>query len=156
MTADDDTATLHTLRRTGRKPLRFTGWQVIEAVGAGAPAKLWHDINIYRTVEGTVVVELIARRQDAGERDLFRVESFPDAQAAAAWLEGYRFADDVPVPAGLSSAEMGLPWAVLHAVQLRQQLGRIEENYRALLSEVFAALDVADQADAPPALSSAA
>lgn len=156
MTADDETITLHTLRRTGRKPLRFKGWQIIEAVGAGTQAKLWHDINIYRTVAGAVVVELIARRQAADERDLFRVESFPDAQAAAGWLEGYRFADDVPVSAGLSSAEMGLPWAVLHAVQLRQQLSRIEENYRALLSEVFAALDVVDQADASPALSSAA
>lgn len=146
MSADDDTtATFHTLQRTGHKPLRFKGWHAIEAVGTCEQAKLWHDINIYRTVDETVVVELIARRQAAGERDLFRVEAFADAQAAASWLEAYRFADDVPVPAGLSSVEMGLPWAVLHAVQLRQLLSRIEENYRALLSEVFTALDVTDQ-----------
>lgn len=145
MSADDDsTATLHTLQRTGHKPLRFRGWHTIEAVGTGGQAKLWHDINIYRTVDETVVVDLIARRQAAGERDLFRVEAFGDAEAAANWLEAYRFADDVPVPVGLSSGDMGLAWAVLQAVQLRQVLSRIEENYRALLSEVFAALDVAD------------
>jgi hypothetical protein len=141
-----------TLRRTGRKPIRFEGWQLIEAAGSDGRSPIWYDLNLYRTTAGGIVVELVARRQAMGHQDLFRVKTFEDLDTAAGWLEGYGYAEDVPVPPGMSAAETALPWAVLQAVQLRQCLERIEADYHALLSEVFAALDLSDPAEAPARL----
>jgi hypothetical protein len=136
----------HTLRRSGRKAVRFEGWQA----GSSCDRHVWHDLNIYRTVSGSIVVELIARRAMADHHDLPQVRVFDDLATAANWLEAYRPAESAPIPAGLGAAETALPWAVLQAVQLRQRMDRIELDYHALLSEVFAALDLTEPAEPPP------
>ncbi len=145
--ADQEAPATFTLRRTGRKAVRFDGWQLIEAVGSNTGRHVWNDLNIYRTVKNCVVVELIARRSGPDHHDIFQVKTFEDMAAAAAWLEAYRAAEDVPIPAGLGEVDTALPWAVLQAVQLRQTIDRIEADYHALLSEVFAALDLTDPAE---------
>jgi hypothetical protein len=136
-----------TLRRTGRKAVRFEGWQLIEAIGSDGNRPVSHDLNVYRTVKGCIVVELIARRNGSEHQDVSRVKTFEDLTAAAAWLESYRSADDVPIPAGLGAVDTALPWAVLQAVQLRQCIDRLEADYQSLVSEVFAALDLTDPAE---------
>ena len=143
---DAPPATL-TLRRTGRKAVRFDGWQLIEAIGSDGSRPVWHDLNVYRTVKGCIVVELIVRRGQPDQQDAAQVKTFEDMAAAAAWLEAYRPSDDVPIPPGLGGTEVALPWAILQSVQLRQSIDRLEADYRALLSEVFAALDLTDPAD---------
>jgi hypothetical protein len=140
-------AAQYTLRRTGRKPIRFDGWQLVEAVGATVAGHVRHDLNVYQTVQGSYVVELIVRREMPDYQDLYRVKTFEDLSAAAAWLEAHPAGDDVPIPDGLANLDTALPWAVLHSVQLRQCIDRIEADYHALLSEVFAALDLVDPAE---------
>ena len=140
-------ATTHTLRRTGRKAVRFDGWQLVEAIGSDGSRPVWHDLNVYRTVKGCIVVELIVRHGQPDRQDMFRVKTFDDLNAAAAWLEAYRCADDVPIPAGLGAVDTALPWAVLQSVQLRQSIDRLEADYHGLISEVFAALDLTDPAE---------
>jgi len=148
---EQESAATYTLRRTGRKAVRFEGWQLIEAIGSDAGRHVWHDLNVYRTAKGCIVIELIARRNLPDHQDLFHVKTFGDLAAAASWLETYRSADDVPIPAGLGEMDVALPWTVLQAVQLRQSIDRLEADYQALLSEVFAALELTDPADAQPA-----
>jgi len=144
-------AVTYTLRRTGRKAVRFEGWQLIEAIGSDKGRHVWHDLNVYRTAKGCIVVELIARRNLPDHQDVFHVKTFDDLTASAAWLETYRSADDVPIPTGLGEVDVALPWSVLQAVQLRQSISRLESDYQALLTEVFAALDLTDSAEAQPA-----
>jgi hypothetical protein len=144
----DAPASTFTLRRTGRKAVRFDGWQLIEAIGSDGGRPVWHDLNVYRTAKGCVVAELIVRRTAPDQQDVVHVKTFADLQEAAAWLEAYRAANDVPIPPGLGGNDVALPWAVLQAVQLRQSIDRLEADYRALLSEVFAALDLTDPAEA--------
>ncbi len=115
---------------------------MIEATGADSGRPVWHDLNIYRTTKGAIVVELTAKRALPDHQDVAHVKTFDDLDAAATWLEAYRTVDDVPVPPGLGSGDAALPWAVLQAVQLRQSIDRLEGDYRTLLSEVFAALDL--------------
>jgi hypothetical protein len=145
---DDDSASPYTLRRTGRRAVRFEGCHLLEAMGPTEGRQVWHDLNLYRTRAGSIVVELIVRRSVPDRNDTARVETFADLQAAAAWLEAYCPADDATIPAGLGAADTPLPWAVLQAVQLRQRVERIEMDYRALLSDVFAAMDITDPAGA--------
>jgi hypothetical protein len=142
-----EAAVVHTLRRTGRKAVRFDGWQLVEALGGVAGRQVWHDLNLYRTVAGGFVVELIVRHQQPDRHEVRRVEIFNDLAAAAAWLEAYSPADDAMVPPGLAAADTPLPWAVLLAVQLRQRVEQIELDYRSMLSDVFAAIDLTDPAE---------
>lgn len=145
--AEHSSSTTYTLRRTGRKAVRFDGWQLVEAIGSAGNRTVWHDLNVYRTVEDHIVAELIVRRNHPDHQEVVHVKTFSDLTAAALWLEDYRSADDVPIPPGLSDGDVALPWAVLQAVQLRQSIDRVEADYRALLSEVFAALDLTDPAE---------
>jgi len=147
------TMDLHTLRRTGRKALRFSGHQIVEAKGAGFShddgASLWYDLSIYRSAAQAVIVELIARRTQLSEQDMFRAESFPTLQDAAAWLENYACAQDVPIPAALAVGAGPMAMSVLQAVQLRQRIARIHDEYQGLLSDVFEALDITDDEPQP-------
>ncbi len=147
---DQSQAESFTLRRTGRKALRFQGWQLIEATASGLGRSVWHDLNLYRTTRHSVVVELIARRSDPDQKDIVHVQTFADLDAAAAWLESYRTAEDIPVTTVLDNDSTPLAWAVLHSIRLRQMLDRLESDYRILLTEVFAALDLTDPPDAAP------
>ena len=135
---------LFTLRRTGRKAVKFTGWQMVEAAGAGDTAPMWYDLRLYRSDTNQIIVELVARRRHLDEQDLCRVEIFDTLAAASAWLETYACANDVPVPGALVDGAAPMAAAVLHAVQLRQRIARIGEEFQSLLSDVFEVLNVTD------------
>jgi hypothetical protein len=142
---DESPIQTFTLRRTGRRPLRFQGWQMVEAAGYTPAAKVWYDINIYQTVGGAVVVEAVAHRAAIGERDVTHIQICSSLGEAAEWLEGYSPATDVAIAPSLVQGETPLALAALQAVQLRQRMFRIEEDYRVLVSEVLAGLDVTEQ-----------
>ncbi len=144
----DDSATSFKLRRTGRKAVCFDGWQLVEAFGGGQGKDVWHDLNLYRTGQDRIVVELIVRTTLPDQQDLHRVNTFGSLAEAAAWLEAYRAAEDAPIPTSLSQASIALPWAMLQAVHLRHNIERIDADYRTMLSEVFMALDLCDPAEA--------
>ena len=129
---------------TGRKAVRFTGWQLVEAQGAIDTGRLRYDLAIYRSDVGKIIVELIARRRCLDEQDLSRVEIFESLVAASDWLEAYSCSDDIPVPASLADGDVPMALSVLQAVQLRQRIARIEGDYKDLLSDVFEALDITD------------
>ena len=133
-----------TLRRTGRKAVRFNGWQVVDARGVGEPGTMWYDLAMYRSDTQAIVVELIARRHALDEQDMCRVEIFSDMDAAAVWLESYACGTDVPIPASLAQEDGPVAMAVLRAIQLRQRIARIHDDYQGLVSDVFDALDMTD------------
>jgi hypothetical protein len=136
-----------TLRRTGRKPVRFAGWKMVEAVGGGETAPLHYDLAIYRTTGNHFLCELIARRAGVEAQDIFRVESFAALDPLTQWLQSHDCATDVPVPSCLAAQDGPLALAVLHAVRLRDTIARIEGEYQDLLSDVFAAIGVTDAPD---------
>ena len=140
-----------TLRRTGRKPVRFTGWKMVEAQGAPGGAKLYYDLTVYRTSAAHFVAELIARRNLLDAADLCRVESFASLTELADWLENFACAQDVPVRPGLNAPDLPLALAMLQAVHLRDVIALVGEDYQDLLSDVFEALDLTDAPSASPA-----
>jgi hypothetical protein len=139
-----------TLRRSGRKAVRFSGWRMVEALGAGEAGSLWYDLSVYRSDTGDIIVELVARRRLLEEQDICRVEVFDTLASAASWLEAYPCASDVPIPATLAAGDGPMASVVLQAVQLRQRLERISDEYHGLLSDVFEVLDLSDVATPEP------
>ncbi len=143
--------TLRTLRRTGRKAVRFTGWHILEALGTPDPGNIFYDLSLYRSVSESIVVELTVRRSAMDEQDVSRVEVFASLGEAATWLEAYPCAGDVPVPPSLATGDAPMATTVLQALQLRQRIARITDEYHSLLSDVFEALDITENAGAETA-----
>lgn len=139
----------YTLRRTGRKPLRFKGVKLLETAAddqaAASAAPLGYDITIYKTSDGKWVLELAARRARCAAQDMQRVECFHDLEMLAQYLQTYCCAQDVPVPSALASGSLPLAVAALQAVQLRETIARIEDEYHTLLSDIFEALELSEE-----------
>jgi hypothetical protein len=135
------------LKRTGRTAVEFDGWQLVEAIGPSRGKQVWHDLNIYRTEQDLIVVELIARAGLPDQHDTYHVNTFQDLAEGASWLEAYNASDDAVIPAGLNVTDTVLHLAILQAVQLRHQMDRIDNDYRTMLSDVFMALDLVEPAD---------
>jgi hypothetical protein len=133
-----------TLRRTGRKAVRFHGRQLVEAAGPKTERDVWHDLNIYATTEEHIVVELIVRRNPMDRQDIHCVKTFNNLSEAASWLQCYDPTDHAPIPLSFGVVDTALPWAVMQAVHLRQTIDRICIDYRSLLTEVFMALDLTE------------
>lgn len=142
-----------TLRRTGRRPLRFQGWQLVEASGHVAGVPVWHELNLFQTQAGAIVTELVIRRPGLKERDLNRVTVHDDLSAAAGWLEEQDPVADIPPSVDLDGGG-GMAAAAFQIVALRQLCGRVERDYRALVADVLYALGIVDTADAAAGRSS--
>ena len=140
--AADEPMSTFKLKRTGRRAVRFDGWQLVEAFCSSQGKDVWHDLNLYRTERTQIVVELIARTSLADHQEVCQVHTFETLTAAAIWLEAYNAADDAPIPLSLSQSGTALPWAMLQAVHLRHNIERIVADYRSMLSDVFMALDL--------------
>jgi hypothetical protein len=140
----------YTLRRTGRRAVRFIGWQIVEVHGIEVPTSgrvadtMWYDLAIFRSIADAVIVELTARRMQPGEQANHYVEAFSSLQDAASWLESYDCANDVTVPQELAVGHDPIALSILQAVQLRQRIASIRDDYRGMLSDVFDALDITD------------
>jgi hypothetical protein len=132
------------LRRTGRKPMRIEGALLVEAASSAEPGLMRHEVRLYRTRRGQIVVELATRREPLGAADIERAESLPDLATAAAWLETHDCAADLPVPPDLTDKDKSLAAAALQAVALRQHAARVRDEYACLISDVFGALGIAE------------
>jgi hypothetical protein len=139
-------STLHKLRQTGRRMVSFEGWQIVEATGGQLSSPVWHELNLYQTVDEKVVVELKTRFQLPEDHDRACVRTFHDLEAAAGWLIQYEAAGDVPLPVTLTIADRSLAWVALASVHLRQLMEKVDLDYKSLLSEVFLALDLSEPA----------
>jgi hypothetical protein len=124
--------------------MRIEGWLLVEAASAAEPGLMYYELRLYRTRRGQIVIEMTARREAVGAADIDMAESLPDLAATAAWLETYNCAGDLPVPQAMTDNDKPLATAALQAVALRQQAARVRDEYACLLSDVFAALGIAD------------
>jgi len=145
--ASDLTATPQrfSLRRSGRKPVRFSGAKILETAATPDAAPLHYDLAIYKTDTNRLVLELVTRRGGVAAQDVTRVECFDTLDDLAHFLQSYCCAEDVPVPPGLANQDVPLAVAALHAVRLRDTIARIEDEYRALLSDVFEVLGIGEE-----------
>lgn len=133
----------HKLTRTGNVPLAFAGEQLARESGrwhAGVEQNRWHEITVYKTAAGRVVVAITYRTLWQGETDYHAVEVVDDLRAAAAVLRAY-------VPAeyllGYPPALEGTQFALKQA-RLQRSL---EDRYRDAVTAVLDALDITEHVD---------
>lgn len=129
-----------TLRRSGARPLTFTGRLVSRHSGERAGAAQWHELSLYETEEGGFVADIRVMGETHGNAGQFHVASFNELEEALRFFEGHDarrdVVSDIPIEdAGLSPAEL-----MVHAATLKVRVAEAVSGYRAVLSAFLTAL----------------
>lgn len=133
-----------TVKRSGKKPLRFRGVQLAEATSWRLGSPLWHEIALYRRTRGDVVAAVTVFKKAAQERDVFRAESFGSLEEAALFLEGYDPTGDLTPGFDPDDPSLGAAQLALCAAGLRQRAEQTQRDYQALLGDLLYQLDLTE------------
>ncbi|SFK71181.1 hypothetical protein [Falsiroseomonas stagni] len=129
-----------TLRRSGARPLSFTGRLVSHHSGERAGANQWHELRLYETDEGGFVADIRVLGETHGNAGQFHVATFNELEEALRFFETHDarrdVVSDIPIEdAGLSPAEL-----MVHAATLKVRLAEAVSGYRAVLSAFLTAM----------------
>lgn len=130
---EDETHEIHTLPRTGNRPLEFEGEPLAEASSHshdGATSARWHELAIYRTGGGKYVVAIGYRTRWQGEHNHDEVLVEDTAEGAAEIIRS-------TVP---TTHLIGYPLGEQYAEKQARIERAICAAYEAAASEVLAAL----------------
>lgn len=139
--ADDVASAEHTLRRTGARPVSFRGVQVCAASSEPVRAPFWYEVNLFRLVDGSFVVDIRRLSRDGREspkHTVLRAESF---DAAATALETYDPTRDLRAPNGFDDPGVSAADLTFQALGLRARIDEARAQYGALVGEVLADLE---------------
>ncbi|WP_439551161.1 hypothetical protein [Falsiroseomonas sp.] len=129
-----------TLRRSGARPLSFTGRLVSRHSGERAGASQWHELSLYETDEGGFVADIRVLGETHGNAGQFHVATFNELEEALRFFEAHDarrdVVSDIPIDdAALSPAEL-----MVHAATLKVRLAEAVSGYRAVLSAFLTAM----------------
>ncbi len=130
-----------TLRRTGGRPVRFSGIELCTAMSFGPGAPFWYELNIFRTSNQKFVVDVRHFTKRDGDKDrftVFTVDTFDDAMHL---LETYDAAVDIRVDLPVDDDSVPLAELGLHAASLRLRIGEARRQFRQLVGEILYELD---------------
>ncbi len=129
-----------TLRRSGARPLSFTGQQLGQRSGRRAGAARWHELNLFQMDDGRYVADIRALTQGGGAEDQFHVHVADTLDAAIAVFEHHDARQDVQ--AGFELDEPGRAPAELMALAaaLRYRIAEAVSSYRGNVAVFLAEL----------------
>ena len=134
---------LQRLRRTGAGPMLFNGRTIATMSGVTPALPFWYEINLHRSVIGTVLTDVRLFHKASGLADLFRVAEHDDLDAAVAHLESYAAARDAVVPQQVMQAASSADLAIAVA-QLQLHVDQLCGHFAAVLGELLYALTPAE------------
>ncbi len=132
-----------TLRVTGGKPMQIHAELMAECTSRTDGAPTWHDLVLYRQDGGGYALSLTTCRGPQGLSDVCRARSFATLDPALDWIE--QFDPTADLCADIDSADRRISTAdiALRAASLRQQADRVDQQYRAMVGELFYQLEIA-------------
>ncbi|MEM7568210.1 MAG: hypothetical protein AAF337_00305 [Pseudomonadota bacterium] len=129
------------LRRTGKKPLRFSGVCLCEATGYTRGGSFWYEVGLYRReTRGFVAsVRLFTKSQGAQDRhSAVRVDSL---SAALDYLESYDVTADVRGSIKNQAKTAAPAQDMLRAARLRGAIARYQLAYDSVCTHVLYDMD---------------
>lgn len=131
------------LRRSGGRPVSFSGRLLARRSGLRPGAAVWHELSLFQTDDGRFVAEIRAatRAQDGGAQ--FRVHIADTLEDALACFEQYDPRGDVPAGFEIDDAALSPIELLAHAAALRFRIADSVTQYRAVLGMFLADLNAA-------------
>lgn len=126
----------YTVRRTGSPALEFTGELLASSTSGGRDANRWHELRLYQTKGGKLVLAIEYRTRWEGEKDHFHAV-VTDRDQVAGELEMYEPTGNV----------MGFPpGAQYEAKQARLELG-LRAAYAEAVTELLDQAGITEQVE---------
>jgi hypothetical protein len=126
-------ATQHTLRKSGGRPLSFTGRQL--GHHRGARAALWHELNLYQTDEGSYVAEIRVCTAAGAGSDQFHLLVAEDLEPILSFFESYDARQDVSADFALDDPALTPAELLVQAAGLRYRLADAVNRYKSAVGQ---------------------
>lgn len=128
---------VHALKRTGARPFLFNGTTVATVCGVTPALPFWYELNVHRTVIGTVVSDIRLFHKSPDLPDLFWVAEHDGLDEAIDRFERYEPAGDVAVPREMSTPAGSAAELALATARLQLRVDQVTQHYRALVGELL-------------------
>ena len=125
------------LKRSGERPLQFTGTEVCNAMGHSLGTSLWFELNIYRASNDFYVTNVRMFWKSPSEKDQHIVASHDSLDEAISYLEGMDLRKLVASQVDVSSTSKTTAEIIFEAAELRQKIDVAERQYRSVLGDVL-------------------
>ncbi len=127
-------ASVFTLRKSGSRPVSFSGRHAGFASGYRAGTPLWHELNLYQTDDGHFVADIRVFSKAQGSRDQFHVMVADSVEEALQFFESYDPRGDVQADFDLADPDLAPAELMVHAATLKYRIAEAASQYRALLA----------------------
>ncbi len=128
------------LTRTGREPIEFTGEAIADSSSKshnGPRQNRWHEVRVYRTKGGNLILEVVRRTCWQGESDLCQATKHSDSAGVAEELRAINPTD------GVQGYPEGQQWYAKQAALMRS----IAEGWSEIVSTILEEIGFVEKID---------
>ncbi|MEM6903875.1 MAG: hypothetical protein AAF556_11620 [Pseudomonadota bacterium] len=129
------------LRRTGKRPMRFSGDKIAEVTGYKHRCDHWYEIGVYQRHVGGYAVALKHFFKSEGDQDWFYADRFDTIEELIEFLEDRDTAVDVSVDFDPDCPETSAAELALRAARLRRHQAVYKHAYECVVGELLYALE---------------
>ena len=131
------------IKRSGARPLKFTGSELAMAMSFTPDCPYWYEINLYRTTDSRFVVAVRLFHQSEDATDTIEAAQF-DALEDALWhIETYDAANDLTVPMHQDPSDVSSAELAASAMELRSMIKIARHHYQSLAGEFLSEIELA-------------
>ena len=130
------------VRRTGNRPLRFKGSELMTATSHGPGPSLWYEIYVWRKAAGGFVLQIRMFGKQESTKDRFRAYEVDSIEEMAQILENYDTSADIDADIPVDDPSVPVTLIALRAAELRMKLDEARRQFSDLLGEVMHALEI--------------
>lgn len=123
-----------TLRRSGSRPLTFSGRQLGSVNGYRVGTALWHEINLYQAADGRFVGDIRTFHKAPGSKDQFQVQVSDSLDELLSFFEEYDPKADVSADFDLEDNSLAPAELMVHAANLKYRLHEAVSQYKSVLA----------------------
>lgn len=130
-----------TLRKSGARPISFSGRHLGHHNGYRVGSPLWHELNLYQTDDGRFVADIRVFTKAQGSKDQFHVSVGDSLEEALQFFESYDARADVPAELALDDDALSPAELLVQAAGLKARVADAVSQYRAVLSTFLAEMN---------------
>lgn len=123
-----------TLRKSGARPIAFSGRQLGFQSGYRVGTPLWHELNLYQTDDGRYVADIRVFQKGEAAMDQFHVVVVETLDEAIAFFEGYDPRTDIVAHFSVNDPELSPAELMVHAAKLKYEIQDTVNQYKAVLA----------------------
>lgn len=135
------TSQVFTLRKSGGRPIVFSGRHLGQHTGYRSGTPLWHELNLYQTEDGRFVTDIRVFAKAPGSQDQFHVHVVETLEEALQVFESHDARKDVVAEFDLDDADLAPAELMVHAAALRYRIADAQSQYSAVLGAFLALLN---------------